>query len=389
MRTLQTIAVAVLALAVPAHSSSAEKDKTEPSQSSSSSQYKPPDAVAGKSLDQWIKELKHTDPSVRENAVRTLPLFGDRASKAIPDIIYMTAIDYDVSLRVNGCIALMNLKIEKKDEAAAVQALTKQLTDNTQAVVRLHAALALGRFEEGGKAAIPSLIAATKDRGSWEIRKAAVGSLARVSKDKVMGPDPRATAALLEALKDYAAKVRLEAVMAMGSMGKPTNEMTRQTVIRAMQNELRERDKTIAVWAYVSLMALDRMSEAYLAELIKFLESKDVATRTHAARALGMVGPEVKKQMAKKVRDLVAALVTVLKDPEASVAEMAAWSLGESAQSFDPGEEATSALTELTKDKKLDYYVKLMAAEALESIKGKKWTGVVGKKDKEEKKPNK
>jgi len=386
MRTLQT-AAAILALALPAHSLSAEKAKSEPTQSSSSSEYKWPDTVAGKTLEQWIKELKHADPSVRENAVRTLPLFGPRASKAIPDIIHMTGSDYDVSLRVNGCIALMTLEIDKKDEAAAVQALVKQLTDNPQAVVRLHAAMALGRFKEGAKAAIPGLIAATRDRGSWEIRKAAVGSLARVSKDKNTGPDPRATAALLDALKDYGAKVRLEAVMALGSMGKPASEMTRLSVMRALQNELRDRDPTIAVWCYVGMMALDRMADTYLAEIIKFLKSKDVATRTHAARALGMVGPEVKKQMRNKVNDLVAALVTALKDPEASVAEMAAWSLGEAAQSFDPGEEATSVLTELTKDKKLDYSVKVMAFAALESIKGKPWTGVVGKKDKEEKKP--
>ena len=386
MRTLQTAAAAILALALPAHSLSAEKAKSEPTQSSSSSKYDWPDTVAGKTLEQWIKELKHADPSVRENAVRTLHLFGPRASKAIPDIIHMTGSDYDVSLRVNGCIALMTLEIDKKDEAAAVQALVKQLTDNPQAVVRLHAAMALGRFKEGAKAAIPGLIAATRDRGSWEIRKAAVGSLARVSKDKVTGPDPRATAALLDALKDYGAKVRLEAVMALGSMGKPASEMTRQTVMRALQNELRDRDPTIGVWCYVGMMALDRMADTYLAEIIKFLKKGDVPTRTHAARALGMVGPEVKKQMPrKKVDELVTALVSALKDPEASVAEMAAWSLGESAQSFDPGDEATSVLTELTKNEKLDGSVKVMAFAALESIKGKKWTGEVGKK--EEKKP--
>src|SRR5262245_11612261 len=188
MRTLQTAAAAILALALPAHSLSAEKAKTEPTQSSSSSKYEWPDTVAGKTLEQWIKELKHTDPSVRENAVRTLPMFGPRAKKAIPDIIHMTATDYDVSLRVNGCIALMNMDIDKKEELAAFQTLMKQLTDNTQAVVRLHAAMAIGRFEEGAKVAIPTLIAATRDRGSWEIRKAAIGSLSRVSKDKMTGP---------------------------------------------------------------------------------------------------------------------------------------------------------------------------------------------------------
>src|SRR5262249_3359287 len=218
--------------------------------SPSSSEYKWPLTIAGKSLDEWIKELKHRDPSVRENAIRTLPMFGPSARKAVSAVIDMANNDReDVSLRVNSCISLMTLEIPNREESAAIRALVKRMTLDQQAVVRLHAAMALGRYEESTdrKEAIPGLITSTKDSGSWEIRKAAINSLARVAKDKQMGPDPKATVAVLEVLnREYCAKVRLEAVMALGAMGKPNNEMTRQEVVIARQHEVIQRDKTIA-----------------------------------------------------------------------------------------------------------------------------------------------
>src|SRR5437588_12147479 len=44
--------------------------------------------IGGKNFDQWVKELQSRDPSVRENASRTILLFGPpRASEALPDLI--------------------------------------------------------------------------------------------------------------------------------------------------------------------------------------------------------------------------------------------------------------------------------------------------------------
>src|SRR5438876_579784 len=41
----------------------------------------------GKTLAQWIREIEDRDPSVRENAVRSVPHFGLEARKALPDLI--------------------------------------------------------------------------------------------------------------------------------------------------------------------------------------------------------------------------------------------------------------------------------------------------------------
>ena len=144
----------------------------------------------------------------------------------------------------------------------------------------------------------------------------------------------------------------------------------------ALQNELRERDRTIAVWAVVGLMVHVRLSEDYLGEILTFLKkSKDVPTRANAANALGVVASEVKKQLtAKEVKKLINALVDAVKDPDTSVAAEACYALANLAQSFDPGKDATSVLTEVSKskDKKVDKYVKEMAAAALKSIDGAK-----------------
>src|SRR5205823_144742 len=137
--------------------------------------------------------------------------------------------------------------------------------------------------------------------GSWEIRKAAIHSLALAGKDEEKGPDPRAMAALLDVLRsETSAKVRLAAVMAIGSMGKPKVALTQQRVIDALKKELRARDQTIVVWANVGLMVQDRLSEAYLEAVLSSLKTGDVPTRAQAARALGMVAPQVKKELAAK-----------------------------------------------------------------------------------------
>ncbi|MBI1916357.1 MAG: HEAT repeat domain-containing protein [Planctomycetes bacterium] len=341
---------------------------------------KGPDTIAGKTVQEWIKELKTSrDPSVKENVLRMLPLFGDKdkAAKAVPDIIEMAKLDReDVSLRVNACIALTTLEVPSHKKSDAVRALVKRLTSDTQAAVRLQAAMAVGYFKEDAKEAIPGLISSTKDTGSWEIRKAAINSLAQVGWGQT-GPDPRATAALLDVLKrETCSKVRLEAVMALGSMGKAADQLTRRAVMVALKNELSERDRTIAVWAVVGLMVQDTLSKDYLNAVLKFLEKGNVPTRAHAAYALGMVASEAKKQLeAKDVKDLINALVKAAKDPDTSVAVEACYALGYLAQSFDPGKEATSILTELSnsKDRKLDRYVKDMATAALKSVNEGKW----------------
>ncbi len=335
----------------------AQPKPTVPPSSSSAS----PSEIGGKSLAQWIKELRNPDPSVRENAIRTIPLFGSDSSDAVPEIVYVLSNDRDVSLRTNACIALISVEVREKDFSSVVRALAKRLSDDQQAIVRFHAALALGRFQEEAVEALPTLIHATRDLGSFEIRKAAVGSLGRAARDTKKGPDPRATTAVLAALKDPSAEVRLEAAMALGAMGVPDLGV-KPTVLRTLQaHVLTDRDKPVVIWCHVASMAMDKVTEKELSTLTAFLKADDLRTRTHAARALGVMGGEAKAS----IPDLVGAL----KDKQPTAVAMVCWALGEIGRKADPGVTAINALKELSMGKNVDANVKAMATEALEKIK--------------------
>src|SRR5437763_366059 len=68
--------------------------------------------VAGKNLDQWIKEIGSIDPSRREQARRMVLVFGaKRAQRAVPILLkelgkHTNKRPIDVSVRVSGCTAL-------------------------------------------------------------------------------------------------------------------------------------------------------------------------------------------------------------------------------------------------------------------------------------------
>lgn len=366
MRTLPIRALTLFALALPAPAVLAQK-MTLPA--AAGNQW--PDKIAGKAMREWIKELKSTDPSVVENALRTLPLFGPEAKRAVPDIVDVLARAWDISPRVNAALVLMFVEIRPGDKPAAVRALMKRVTDDSQTNVRFHAALTLGRFTyDEAKEAIPSLISASKDRGSWEIRKAAINSLGHVAVDRKgkTGPDQRATQALLSlggyhGIHDPVAKVRIEAVMALGSMGIPANAMTKAMVLRELIGRLSDRDKRVVIWAHVGLMALDQVAGVQLNAIAKFLKTGDVEARTHAARALGVMGAKSKP----KIPDLISAL----RDPEAAVVGTACWAFGHIGSELDPGDDAVAALGEVSKRANLDPSVKQQALTAIEIIKGR------------------
>ena len=48
-----------------------------------------PKDIGGKSLDQWIKEIKsNLDPSVQQTAMRVVPYFGKKSDAAVPALLY-------------------------------------------------------------------------------------------------------------------------------------------------------------------------------------------------------------------------------------------------------------------------------------------------------------
>jgi HEAT repeat protein len=320
--------------------------------------------IGGKSLNQWIKESRDPDPGVRENAVRTIMLFGPSGSPAASAIVERLR-DSDVSLRVNAALALAAIDVSGPDIPKAVDALARRVTDDYESIVKFHAAIALATFGKDAKSAIPSLITASKDGSSWEIRKAACFALGRAgaATSKTDPLDMRAANALLYVLqRDHSALVRLEAAMALGSMGRPAMPSEQKLLEDALKHcANNDFDIPVRIWSVVGVLAInDAAPDQGLAAIAQFLKNKELVIRTHAARALGTIGPRAKS----RVPDLVDMLSD--KQPEGRLA--AIWALahiGEGAQMALP------ALKEFAERKDQDETLRQAAKEAIDAINGK------------------
>src|SRR6516225_5877902 len=119
---------------------------------SKQSSGKSPDTIGGKYLKDWIKEISSPDPSRRENAIRTVVLFGAYASQeALPALMERIERDNDTSPRVNAIMALGAIEFTTdKDIQKAVDVLRRRVvaTGESQNIIRFQAALILGRFGE-------------------------------------------------------------------------------------------------------------------------------------------------------------------------------------------------------------------------------------------------
>src|SRR5262249_54137464 len=291
--------------------------------------------IGGKKLKQWIAEIRHQDPGVRENAIRTVMLFGKDARKAGKALI-LELKDADPSLRSNAAIVIGTVGLEADDVEEGVKGLGRLVQSDNQAVVRVQAALALSTFGHDAKAAIPQLVAAARDTfASWEVRRAAAIALATVALDPKDGPDSRAIVALTGNVRsDPCNKVRLHALSSLIILGKPPptpagdpqTSAQREAQAAALRGEktaleaaIRDPDKLVSLWARVALMRIDKVSEAHLIQIGLALKSTDTTLRVNAAQALGMIGSEGKSQ--------VSHLIAALKDKEPVVVASAAAAL--------------------------------------------------------------
>jgi HEAT repeat protein len=323
----------------------------------------PPSEIGGRKFDQWVKDLKHPDPSVREAAVRAIPGFGTNARDAVSDLADRIGKEYDTSVRVALAQSLSIIEMREADAPAVMKALGKRATDDSQVVVRYYATRALGRFGHlAAKEYLTSLINASKDRGSWEIRQASVWSLARVGYDPGPngGADPRAVAAIIGAISNEdSSRVRVEAVCSLIVMGKPTNPAIKSSVELALGKALRDSDKHVVIWANVAMILLHDNSEKNLIGIAGFLRTPHpTIVRLDAARALAMLN--------KKARTRIPDLVDALQDKDTAVVLMSITAL---VAMGDPGNEALNALTLLSEGKNVDEDVKYAASEALKAIK--------------------
>jgi HEAT repeat protein len=320
--------------------------------------------IGGKTLGDWMNDLKDKDPAVRENGLATLKIYGTAAREAAPLIIKLLR-DGDTSVRVNAAIALGLIGMDDINMREGISGLARLLADG-QLVVRYQAAMALGRLGPDARDAIPNLIPVVRPDGyasghCWEIRKAACFALGSVAADKENGPDSRAIGALIGAFNDSCHQVRLEAVIAILVLGAPATGREKIAINNALRPLAKDRNKHVQIWASMALMRMDKVIEENLALIAKHLKATEASVRQHSARALGTVGPEA----SSCVPNLVDALQHE-EDPQTLL--WIVWGLVQ-VQIKEPSPRAVSALTGLLKHK-LDP-IRHAAQEALEMLKGK------------------
>jgi HEAT repeat protein len=332
--------------------------------------------IGGKKVKQWVADLRHADPGVRENAIRTLMLFGGEARKAAGKGLVLELTDKDPSLRSNAAIAIGAIGLEGDDAKDGIKALGQVVERDQQAAVRVHAAATLAGFGPAARAAIPQLVVALRDSAyaSWEVRRAAAIALGTVATDAKEGPSPQAINALIAAVRgDPCTKVRLHALTSLIYLGRPpaapapgTDDPQKAplreaqaTALRgekaALEHVTRDPDKFVQLWARVALMRIDKVSESHLIQIGLMLKSPDVALRVNAAQALGAVGTEARSQVPN--------LITALKDKDSAVVAAAAAAL---ANMGEDAQVALPALKELSEG--ADETLKAVAQEAMTRI---------------------
>jgi HEAT repeat protein len=318
----------------------------------------PPSEIDGKNISQWVSELKNNDPSVREEAIRAVVAFGPPDASTVTALIDRL-LDRDGAPRARAIQALAYLDLSRQDVPRVVEALGKRVNveHEPQSAVRYAAALALARFGEEARPAIKDLIKATEDQATFDIRRVACAALAMAGHNKDGGSDPRAARALIAALKDPAFGVRMEAIVGLGYMGKLSDPAVQALAIKDLQILTKDRDLVTAIWATVSLMALDKTSDAQIALIAKQLKSQDARVRSHAARALG--------SLAGKAKAHVPDLCEALRDKEPGTVAVACWAL---ARMGTDAQSAVPLLKQLVDAKEGNEGVKYAAQQAIDTI---------------------
>jgi HEAT repeat protein len=272
-----------------------------------------PTEVGGKSLGQWKQDLTSADSYVRAKAIQSVVHFGPAAADAVP-LLTQRCQDRDVSPRTKAVIALRMVRAADKDRPKAVEALSQRLWTGTQygeaqAIVRYEAARSLLFYAALDPTLMRPVLAAVakgaEDPTCCEARHVCVQVVRIGGRDK-NGPDPRATNALLKAMHDPTADVRLEAILGLGSMGRPTDPALLGKVVNSLQQVLYSRaPRTHLMWAHVGLLAMDdKLADSALKALVRYLDDPDMKVRAEAAHVLGAVGPQAKKYVPALLKHL-------------------------------------------------------------------------------------
>lgn len=330
-----------------------------------------PGKIAGKSFEEWVKEIASKDPSKSEMAFSALRAFPPAISiKAIPNLLneLRKPPPIDLSVRCNVCVVLADLlasgePIEPKWKAESVRMLTPLLRD-PQAILRFRAVVALGSAGPDARAAIGEIHFMLRDNATWEAREAAATALGLIAHDPTNGPSLEVLKHLYGLLNDRAYKVRMAAVHSLSLLGPSdaTNkELVDNYVAALLPVATKDPEPGLQIWARVAIIGATKdFKAANIDPIAKHATSSDPVVRVQAVQAIGTLGTHAKAN--------VPILINCLGDPDLSVQSSAIWALGRmETAAFN----AVPILQKMIDDPTVPEFIKRSAKETADKIKGK------------------
>jgi HEAT repeat protein len=246
-------------------------------------------------IESLIHALGDEDAEVRQLAAAALEEIGPSARSAA-DRLAESLDDEESDVRKAAIRALKRTGAA----TAVVPAITKVLDDKNEEV-RIEALLALSSFGREASTAIPQVILRVHDRHDW-VKTAAIEALAKIASADVAVP------AIIELVRFPNHEVRRRVAEDLAAIGpaaaKAVPQLARQLT--------RDDDDEVRMAMADALGAIDRGSDAAIGALTQALSDDHAYVRTHAAMALGQIGP--------KARQAVLGLLALLDDGEARTA---------------------------------------------------------------------
>jgi len=298
----------------------------------------------GKSFEQWRDDLKSTDPTKRETAMKAVLMFSlAKAEEVVPIIIADLArhpkiTTVDLSVRVNGTMALNTYFLHSAKAKKTHD--TKLLKDalgvyrvglkDSQVVIKLRTVQGLLYLGPIARDALDDVITLTRDPATWELRKEAIPVMVMMATDAKGVVEPKAMIALRKSANfevESSHLVRIVAVQGLGILGKDKAVLDLR---KALEKDPSKEVRMAAAQSFVNA------KESALPDLRKSLKndpSKDV--RLVVVQALGAAGGP------KALKDLLGVLDEL--GPQSKELRLTALNtIASLKENFEPAEKKTA-----------------------------------------------
>jgi len=279
---------------------------------------KPPTEINKRAISAWVADFKSVDPTVRDTAVKVIPLFGfEAARKSAMKSVIPLIDDPDPGVRINAILVISAVGFDKIEDVKAATSMLAAAIQKTApgSMIRLHAVRCLAGLGPDAIGAIGTLTSIASDP-SWETRQAVCAALGRVGAavydDKpapagttltappALKREPSLTAMSklnLSLVKDESSAVRMEACQALVVLGPPITADPKNYVtvaapfMQAIGGRLRlEKDPSVKIWLHLlNIMYDERVLEGTVKTFTADLSSSDPNIRIQALNALGVL----------------------------------------------------------------------------------------------------